>query len=97
MSSGFNGIPIRGVGRTRERLADMLNEALKLNGTPYAIAATDLKRTNPYHRCYEDTCAWDVYTREPLKRHVYSWATMTALVKLGKLQPDFSEPFDIEV
>lgn len=96
MSSGYNGIPIRGVGRTRERLADMLNAALKLNGTPWPIAAEDLKRTNPYHRHYEDCCAWDVQTREPVSRHIYSWASMTICVQRG-ITPDFSDPFDIEV
>ncbi len=95
MSSGFNGIPIRGVGRTRERLAEMLNKSLGLDH-PYLIAPEDLKRTNPYHRCYEDTCAWDCFTREPLKRHIYSWSTMTSLVKHG-IKPDLSEPYDIEV
>lgn len=95
MSSGFNGIPIRSVGRTRERLAEMLNVALGLTGTA-CIAPEDIKRTNPYHRCYEDTCAWDCYTHEEVKRHVYSWATKTHLVKHG-VKPDFTDPYDIEV
>lgn len=96
MSSGFNGIPIRGVGRTRERLAEMLNEALKLEGAD-CIAPEDLHRTNPYHRCYEDTCAWDCYyTQGGLRRHVYSWATMTHCVKHG-ITPEFDGPCEIEV
>lgn len=95
MSSGFNGIPIRGVGRTRERLAEMLNAALGLAGND-CIAPEDLKRTNPYHRHYEDTCAWDCFTNEPRKRHVFSWASMTYCVKHG-IKPDLTDPNDIEV
>ncbi len=89
MSSGYNGIPIRGVGKTRERLADMLNEHFQI-APEHAIAAEDIHRTNPYHRHYEDTCAWDVWTHEPVKRHFYSWATMTHVVKngIGEYRPD---------
>lgn len=96
MSSGYNGIPIRSVGKTRERLAEMLNDALGLNGSPFALEAEDLKRTNPYHRHYEDCCAWDCQTRERPPRHIYSWSTMGNLVKRG-IKPDFSDPHDIEV
>jgi hypothetical protein len=96
MSSGYNGIPIRGVGRTRERLAAMLSRALGLSGTQYELQAEDLNRTNPYHRCWEDSCAWDCWTREPVRRHVYSWATMTHCVKHG-VRPDSTDPFDVEV
>ena len=96
MSSGYNGIPIRSVGRTRERLACLLNDSLGLTGTQYEIQAEDLCRTNPFHRHFEDCCAWDCYTTEPLRRHVFSWATMTHCVRHG-ISPDFSNLTDIEV
>jgi hypothetical protein len=96
VSSGFNGIGIRSVGRTREKLADMLNEKLGLVDDNQ-IQAEDLKRTNPYHRHYEDCCAWDCMTNErPVSRHIYSWATMSHLAKHGFSIPD-TKAHDIEV
>ena len=95
MSSGFNGIPIRSVGRTRIKLAEMLNVALDLTG-PDCIRPEDLKRTNPNHRCWEDCCAWDCWTRSKPKQHIYSWATMTFVVKNGFTITD-KKSLDIEV
>lgn len=95
MSSGYNGIPIPTVGRTREKLADMLNTALGLTGLD-GIDAEDIRRTNPYHRKWEDSCAWDCHTNERVRRHVYSWATMTHCVKHGIIVTD-KDAHDIEV
>lgn len=87
MSSGFNGIPIRS--------AEIINEKLGLK-FPESIDAEDLQRTNPHHRHFEDCCAWDCWTNEFPRRHIYSWATMTHCVKHG-IALDLSDPFDIEV
>ncbi len=95
MSSGFNGIPIRSVGRIRERLAEMLNEKLGLVGF-VQIPPEDLHRTNPNHRHWEDCCAWDCYTNEAPRRHIYSWATMTRLVREGFVISD-PKSYDIEI
>ncbi len=95
MSSGFNGIPIRSIGRTRIALAKMLNDKLALRGFD-RIHPEDLKRTNPNHRHWEDCCAWDCWTCEIPRRHIYSWATMTDLVKRGFEIAD-PKAHDIEV
>ena len=81
MSSGWNGIPIRSVGKTRHKLAEMI---CKLTGL--LVEAHQLQRTNPHHRKWEDCCAWDCYAvrpGHPGKVHVYSWDTMQQCVKNG--------------
>lgn len=106
VSSGWNGIPIPSVGKTRRKLAEMLCQA-----TGLLVEAHDLRRTNPNHRHWEDCCAWDCYamkpgngTRSPYKVHIYSWDTMTACVKSGIeiVKDDYTSTggislFDIEI
>lgn len=82
MSSGYNGIPIRSVGRTRIKLAAMLNEKLAL-GPFERIRPEDIRRSNPHHRCWEDSIAWECYILSIPNRRVYSWAKMTQLVREG--------------
>jgi hypothetical protein len=104
MSSGWNGIPIRGVGKTRHKLAEMLCQL-----TGVLVEAEDLQRTNPNHRHWEDCCAWDCWGTRPAKGtvpahkvHIYSWDTMTACVKhgivlVGNASDHQASPCDIEV
>jgi len=83
MSSGWNGIPIRGLGRVRRKLAELLCKE-----TGLLVEAHELQRTNPNHRHWEDCCAWDCYATKPktgsnpsYKVHIYSWDTMTECSK----------------
>jgi hypothetical protein len=105
VSSGWNGIPIRGLGKTRRKLAELLCRETGLLVEPH-----DLKRTNPNHRHYEDCCAWDCYAIRPRKGsvpehkvHIYSWDTMTACVRgIDITKDDYTSTggislFDLEV
>lgn len=87
MSSGWNGIPIRGVGRIRRKLAEMICKQ-----TGLLVDADKIQRTNPYHRRYEDCCAWDCYATKKsgskYKVHIYSWDTMTACSRGFEIQKD---------
>ncbi len=85
MSSGWNGIGLRGVGRTRRKLAEMIGQL-----TGILIEAHELQMTNPNVRHFEDCCVWDGWGILPAKDglparrvHVYSWDTMGACVKQG--------------
>lgn len=105
MSSGYNGIPIRGIGRTRFKLAELLTKE-----TGILVEAHDLRRTNPHHRHYEDCCAWDCYgikpacgSRPAYKVHIYSWDTMTDCAEgIEIVKDDYTSTggislFDLEV
>lgn len=81
MSSGYNGITIRSVGKIRLKLAEQLCQL-----TGWLVTAEDLQRTNPNHRHWEDCCAWDcwaVIPGKPFKGHIYSWDTMTECARRG--------------
>ena len=65
----------RRVGRTREKLAEMLTEALKEQVRPEMLWKQDV-----YNRTWCDCAAWGVdgdgFT-------IYSWSTMKDCVKFG--------------
>ena len=105
MSSGWNGIPIRGLGKTRRKLAELLCKETGLLVEPHK-----LHRTNPHHRHFEDCCAWDCYAIRPktgstqsYEVHIYSWDTMAACAKgIEIVKDDYTSTggislFDIEV
>lgn len=106
MSSGWNGIGIKNVGRTRYRLAEMIFQV-----TGVIVEAENIDRTNPWHRHYEDCCAWSVDGIRPAKVgktamqvNVYSWDTMSRCVKNGieEVKEDYQSiggisPYQIEV
>lgn len=105
MSSGWNGIRIRGLGKVRRKLADLLCKEVGV-----LVEAHDLKRTNPNVRHWEDCCAWDCYAIKPAtsshpayKVHIYSWDPMTACSKgIDIVKDDYTSTggislFDIEV
>lgn len=106
MSTGWNGIPIRGLGQTRRKLAELLCKTTGLLVDPHK-----LQRTNPNHRHYEDCCAWDCYATKPktgsaqsYKVHIYSWDTMTNCVRNGieVVKDDYTSTggislFDVEI
>ena len=71
------------VGRTRERLAELLNVAI-----PDAeFYPEDLRSNNPYYSSrYFDGCSWDGDGRrltDGLGIHVSSWSTMRECVRYG--------------
>lgn len=98
MSSGWNGIPIPTVGKTRRRLAELLCQL-----TGWLVEAEDLQRTNPINQHFEDCCAWDCWATvpgsPPHKAHIYSWDRMRDCVKWGVVKVDNHRdgPFDLEV
>lgn len=101
MSSGYNGIPIREVGKTRIKLAKLIEKLTGCLVEPHRIL-----RTNPYHRKWEDCCAWDCWATRPGAQpqmvHIYSWDTMTECVQRGIVlvyAPDHHsyDKFDMEV
>jgi hypothetical protein len=80
MSSGWNGIGIKSVGKTRRKLADLI---CRLTGG--VCDPEDIERTNPNVRHYEDCCAWEVWVQMPngRKETFHSWCTMADCVKHG--------------
>lgn len=106
MSSGWNGIGIKNVGHTRYRLAELLCQV-----TGVLVEAEDIQRTNPWHRHYEDCCAWEATGtrpaaegRPPMHVSIYSWDSMTRCVKSGieQVTEDYKStggisPYKIEV
>lgn len=105
MSSGWNGIPIKNVGKTRRKLAELLEHL-----TGWLVEPHEIMRTNPCNQHWEGCCAWDVWATVPGRNgqpphpaHIYSWYRMKDCVKFGvvKVDAEFAtggpEAFDIEV
>lgn len=85
MSSGWNGIGIKSVGKTRRKLAEMICQL-----TGVLVEPEDLKRTNPNVQHWEDCCSWDAWGVRPAEGatkaqqvHIYSWSNMGECVRAG--------------
>ena len=88
MSSGRNWIRIKGVGRTRRKLADML-----LEKTGHFFHPEAIQRTNPINQHFEDCCAWSAEgipdsNGIPFGCSVYSWDKMSDCIRGFTLLPD---------
>jgi len=79
MSSGRNWIRVKRVGKTREKLAELI--CALTGGT---CDAEDIERTNPTNQHFEDCCAWTVDVQIGSQRvNYYSWDKMKDCVKFG--------------
>lgn len=94
MSSGWNGIEIKSVGRTRRKLAELICKQ-----TGFLIEAHELQRTNPNVQHFEDCCAWDAWMiipgSNPRKAHVYSWSPMGECAKGFIIETDGHYDYEI--
>lgn len=79
MSSGYNGISHKSVGRFRTKLAKMISRR-----TGWIVEPADIQSTNPTNRHFEDCCSWDCWATVPAdgpipdrKVHIYSWSNVT--------------------
>jgi hypothetical protein len=87
----------RKVGRTRQKLAAMIEEALP----GITLYPEDLQPQNPaFSRPEVDACTWDAWgERNGQKVHFYSWCSMGRIVKAGKLkatQDDSPNNYEID-
>ncbi len=85
------------VGKTRQKLADLLSAALP----EFDVFPEDLIVQNPqYSSALSDCCSWTCWAKKKTDRdfaiHLHSWQTMGMLVKKGVVVA-FEGHFEVEV